>query len=259
MFCPNCGAKLKDSDVTCPYCGTVQPSAAESEYMHKLEHLKQDVQNLEAFPTKEYTRELKHQGIFTAKIIIIIVGIFFLLFAIGVSILYGSRYIEKKELREENAFVKEYFPKLNELYASGDDEEVYTYINSLYDLDGSTALYRWKHMDYYNYYTLYMDVKLLNDAIADGSYNEYDISGGFYSAMVLTREDFSLYRKDNLTETELAKLDTFIQESETLLLEHFHLSSEEADQVYQNCLEDGYLSYQKCEDYTSKHIFTTIP
>lgn len=114
-------------------------------------------------------------------------------------------------------------------------------------------------MDYYNYYTLYMDVKLLNDAIADGSYNEYDISGGFYSAMVLTREDFSLYRKDNLTETELAKLDTFIQESETLLLEHFHLSSEEADQVYQNCLEDGYLSYQKCEDYTSKHIFTTIP
>ena len=46
MFCPNCGAKLKDSDVTCPYCGTVQPSAAESEYMHKLEHLKQDVQNL---------------------------------------------------------------------------------------------------------------------------------------------------------------------------------------------------------------------
>ena len=147
MFCPNCGAKLKDSDVTCPYCGTVQPSAAESEYMHKLEHLKQDVQNLEAFPTKEYTRELKHQGIFTAKIIIIIVGIFFLLFAIGVSVLYGSRYIEKKELREENAFVKEYFPKLNELYASGDDEEVYTYINSLYDLDGSTALYRWKHMD----------------------------------------------------------------------------------------------------------------
>ncbi len=253
MFCPNCGAELKDSDVTCPFCGTVQPSAAESEYMHKLEHLKQDVQNLEAVPTKEYTRELKHQGIFTAKIVIIIVGIFLLLFAIGVSVLYGSRYMEKKELREENAFVKEYFPKLNELYASGDDEEVYTYINSLYDLGGSTALYRWKHMDYYNYYTLYMDVKLLNDAIADGSYNEYDISGGFYSAMVLTREDFSLYHKNNLTETELAKLDTFIQESETLLLEHFHLSSEEADQVYQECLEDGYLSYQKCEDYTSDH------
>ncbi len=84
--------------------------------------------------------------------------------------------MEKKELRKENAFAKEYFPKLNELYASGNDEEVYTYINSLYNLDGSTALYRWKHMDYYNYYTLYMDVKFLNDAIADNSYNEYDIS-----------------------------------------------------------------------------------
>lgn len=253
MFCPNCGAELKDNDVTCPYCGMVQSSAAESEYMHKLEHLKQDVQNLEAVPAQEYTRELRRQGIFTAKILLIIVSIFFLLFAIGVSVFYGSRYLEKKELRKENAFVKEYFPKLNELYASGNDEEVYTYINSLYDLDGSTALYRWKHMDYYNYYTLYMDVKFLNDAIAANSYSEYDISAGFYSAMILTREEFSSYHKNKLTEAELAKLDTFIQESDTLLLEHFHLSSDEADQVYQDCLDDGYLSYKKCMDYTSSH------
>jgi hypothetical protein len=130
---------------------------------------------------------------------------------------------------------------------------VYTYINSLYNLDGSTALYRWKHMDYYNYYTLYMDVKFLNDAIADNSYNEYDISTGFYSAMVLTREEFSSYHKNKLTDAELVKLDTFIQESDSLLLEHFHLTSDEADQVYQNCLDDGYLSYKKCMDYTASH------
>lgn len=71
MFCSNCGAELKESDVTCPYCGMLQPAAAESEYMQKLEHLKQDVQNLKAVPTKEYTRELRHQGIFTAKIVLI--------------------------------------------------------------------------------------------------------------------------------------------------------------------------------------------
>lgn len=253
MFCSNCGAELKESDVTCPYCGMLQPSAAESEYMQKLEHLKQDVQNLKTVPTKEYTRELRHQGIFTAKIVLIIFCIFLLLFVTGVSVFYGSSYLEKKELLKENAFAKEYFPKLNELYASGNDEEVYTYINSLYNLDGSTALYRWKHMDYYNYYTLYMDVKFLNDAIADNSYNEYDISTGFYSAMVLTREEFSSYHKNKLTDAELVKLDTFIQESDSLLLEHFHLTSDEADQVYQDCLDDGYLSYKKCMDYTASH------
>lgn len=253
MFCSNCGAELKESDVTCPYCGMLQPSAAESEYMQKLEHLKQDVQNLKAVPTKEYTRELRYQRIFTAKIVLIIFCIFLLLFVIGISVFYGSSYLEKKELRKENAFAKEYFPKLNELYASGNDEEVYTYINSLYNLDGSTALYRWKHMDYYNYYTLYMDVKFLNDAIADNSYNEYDISTGFYSAMVLTREEFSSYHKNKLTDAELVKLDTFIQESDSLLLEHFHLTSDEADQVYQDCLDDGYLSYKKCMDYTASH------
>ena len=57
MFCSNCGAELKESDVTCPYCGMLQPSAAESEYMQKLEHLKQDVQNMrkssDAFATKD--------------------------------------------------------------------------------------------------------------------------------------------------------------------------------------------------------------
>ena len=111
MFCSNCGAELKESDVTCPYCGMLQPAAAESEYMQKLEHLKQDVQNLKAVPTKEYTRELRHQGIFTAKIVLIIFCIFLLLFVTGVSVFYGSSYLEKKELRKENAFAKEYFPK----------------------------------------------------------------------------------------------------------------------------------------------------
>ena len=28
MFCSNCGAELKESDVTCPYCGMLQPAAA---------------------------------------------------------------------------------------------------------------------------------------------------------------------------------------------------------------------------------------
>ena len=35
LTCSNCGAELKESDVTCPYCGMLQPSAAESEYMQK--------------------------------------------------------------------------------------------------------------------------------------------------------------------------------------------------------------------------------
>ncbi len=52
---------------------------------------------------------------------------------------------------------------------------------------------------------------------------------------MVTREEFSSL-KNKLTDAELVKLDTFIQESDSLLLEHFHLTSDEADQVYQNCL-----------------------
>lgn len=77
MFCSNCGAELKESDVTCPYCGMLQPAAAESEYMQKLEHLKQDVQNLKAVPTKEYTRELRHQGILLLRLFLLFSVSFF--------------------------------------------------------------------------------------------------------------------------------------------------------------------------------------
>ena len=109
MFCSNCGAELKESDVTCPYCGMLQPSAAESEYMQKLEHLKQDVQNLKAVPTKEYTRELRHQGIFTAKIVLIIFCIFLLLFVTGVSVFYGSSYLERKNSEKKMHLQKSIF------------------------------------------------------------------------------------------------------------------------------------------------------
>lgn len=109
MFCSNCGAELKESDVTCPYCGMLQPSAAESEYMQKLEHLKQDVQNLKTVPTKEYTRELRHQGIFTAKIVLIIFCIFLLLFVTGVSVFYGSTIWKRKNSEKKMHLQKSIF------------------------------------------------------------------------------------------------------------------------------------------------------
>lgn len=252
MFCPNCGAKLEDSQVTCPYCGTVNPAAAESDYMHKLEHLKQNVKDLENVPQQDYVRNLKRHGVFTSRIIIIILCILFLLFLIGFSFFSIGRHLERKELQKENAFMKEYFPELNTLYTSGDDEKVYIYLNSLYELDGSSALYRWKHMDYFNYYTLYMDVKNLSDTIADGTSTEYDVNSGFYSAMVLTREELPEYASKNITEAEHSKLTAFTQESEQLLLDYFHLSSKEADQVYNSCLDNGYLSYKKCQKYISE-------
>ena len=72
--------------------------------------------------------------------------------------------------------------------------------------------------------------------------------------LLKTRADIPAFGyKNKLTDAELVKLDTFIQESDSLLLEHFHLTSDEADQVYQNCLDDGYLSYKKCMDYTASH------
>ena len=77
MFCSNCGAELKESDVTCPYCGMLQPSAAESEYMQKLEHLKQDVQNLKADPQRNTPENCATRGFLLLRLFLLFSVSFF--------------------------------------------------------------------------------------------------------------------------------------------------------------------------------------
>lgn len=249
MFCPNCGAPVKDSDMTCPYCSAIQPLAAESQYMQQLEQIKDTVKELESHPSEEYKKELRHHGIFTMKLMFLILGIIGALFLIIASVLFLQHRWELQELRKETIFATQYFPKLDAVYATGDDDAVATMLDKLYGLDGSSSLYRWKHMEYYECYSLYQDVVALDHAIANDTYTFFDVFYGLYSALSLTRDEFYTEPKNSFSEMEADKLLTFQQDSETLLLEHFHLTPAEADAVYEQCLDHGFLSFSLCKHY----------
>ena len=53
MFCSNCGAEIGEKDLNCPYCGVMNPRAAEKKYMDKLEGILEDTEKLREMPAQQ--------------------------------------------------------------------------------------------------------------------------------------------------------------------------------------------------------------
>ncbi|NCB94347.1 MAG: hypothetical protein EOM40_17575 [Clostridia bacterium] len=50
IICPSCGARYDTTQYRCPYCGTLTPDGAETEYMDGMEQIKDE---MEEMPEKE--------------------------------------------------------------------------------------------------------------------------------------------------------------------------------------------------------------
>ncbi|NCB93640.1 MAG: zinc ribbon domain-containing protein [Clostridia bacterium] len=253
MYCSSCGAQLKDTDARCPYCGTINPIGAEAEYMDKLEDIREDTEHLADIPPEEYTRSLKTQSHFALKIALIVVGICIFIFLLFTGIRLIGEHSEKKQIRQEIAFEKEYLPKLNEIYALGDDDKTLEYLNELYEMDGSTALGNWKHSTYFYYYSLYLDVLHLREMFKDGTYEEPDLRNGFFSGLTLYFDEIFYMEYENLTAEELSKVESFKKESMEMFTQDMGYTEEEISDVYQSLLDDDFISYKLFEDYIEEN------
>lgn len=253
MYCSNCGAPLTEKDAKCPYCGTLNHLVAEAEYMEKLEDIREDTEDLAEAAPEEYTQQLKRHSKFALKISLSVIGICLTLFLIVQGVILFQSMHEKKEIHQQMVFEKEYFPVLDELYSAGDDEKVYEYLMDLYDKDGSDALFSWKHEAFYYYYGHYQDVRRLIDQTESGSPVPEDLSYEFYCALQLAVEGVNKFDRERITEEDMKKIDTFRDDSMKVLNETFRLTAAEAEQIYKECSEDGYLSYPLCKKYLEKH------
>lgn len=252
MYCRNCGAPLKVTDAKCPYCGTLNPIGAEAEYMEKLENLRENTEDLEDYVPEEFSRNLKHHSKYALRIFFRVIGISLTIFLIIFGVSRFQNHRERKQLQKEIAFRQEYFPSLDELYALGDDQKVYHYLGELYEKDGSEALYRWEHEAFYYYYGQYLTVNLLKEAMDREMYSDGDLYAGFYAAMSLSCEGVMTSDYERMSEAELEEIEGFQQESMELLTQKLHLSQEEVRQAYEECCEDGFLSYKLCRKYIEK-------
>jgi cell division protein FtsI/penicillin-binding protein 2 len=249
MYCSSCGAKLKDTDEKCSYCGTINPSGAENRYMERLDEILEETDEIDDNIPKEYTKEIKSQGHFAAKVALTAGAVCLVFFLIIGGITLADKVSHEHYRKQAAYFQKEYFPKLNEIYDSGDDDEVLAYIDELLKIDGSEAVFNWKHANYYDRYRDYKEVISLRDKIQDKSYSDYEFQTGIYAALKLSCMELSNYELHTLSKDEIAKIEGFTKESDELFYLDLQMSAQQLDDFYEKCSSENYPDYNLYKKY----------
>ncbi len=270
MFCRSCGAKLEKTDNRCPYCGAWTVDGAQREYMENLEEIREDTEALAETPKEVMTEQMKSHGQFAVKVasIVAMVCLAAVIGFVGLNWCYDVQ--DKKEIQKQTEFSKMYFPKLEELYESGDHQAVYEYMSGLYEEDGSGALYYWEHEAFYEYYGYHLDVTnfrkecetwkdntgKLDKEASEKTYEdlEFDAAWAFYTALDLAHNGIREWSRTKLNKEEETQVHTYIEEAKHLLNDAFGVSESNLAAVYESCCKDEFLEYDLCKNYAKEAL-----
>ena len=261
--CPNCGAVFPELMPRCPYCETLNPKGAEKEYMDHLEQLRGDMSEMADDVEENYARQLKKSGFRMGRIFLAVV------IAIGVlaAVMFGMTAYERardiRETKAEMAFRKAHFAELDALYAAGDDDAVLEFINTLYEEEGSGALWSWKHYDYYYLYRHYQTVLMAKEAFEaaprpfEKNVRELLTDAGYYCIQADQAPDAGLSDM-SFTKEEKQKVIAWGEEERRFLRKTMDLSDEMIGSLYKDSLNGqyDYLEFRKFEKNFGKILDT---
>ncbi len=252
MYCSNCGAEISEKETYCPYCGVMNARAAEREYMEKLEDIREDTEKLGFESGKESRRGMRTAGKKALKVFAIVAAV---ILGLAAAFLFLENRLLRsgsKTARAEAAFKEEYFPRLDEYYAAGDDDATCAYINEINYKDGSSVLNSWKHYKYMRYYMDYSYIREVRDRELDDDFWKYDYAYVLYDGIELIYEtDFSSY--SNMTAEEKEKVRGYQKEAEEIFAQYFSLDRSDLDEIYESSIDDGnYLYRSKINDWAAK-------
>ena len=269
IYCTNCGAPVGEFAEKCPYCGALNPTGAEAAYMEKLRGIRSEMAEMDDDLEETYVRELKKRGSRFGKIaagIAIVIVAFILLISVNEMIF---RVRAKRDSEREIAFQKEYFEELDRVYGQGDDASTLDYIQSLYGKDGASALWTWKHMDYFEFYGDYSDMKAVRDALAklEGGAGkelsareregyEGDIAWVVYRILQTRRDEYRGLSQAKVTEEERQKVLGYFEEEDVFLTDVLGLDEAAQDEIWKQSLtrEGGYADYDKLKKALAPHL-----
>lgn len=255
--CENCGAMIDPLDATCPHCGAVNAVGGEFQYMDDLLEIREDVNNLSENQKDEYKKEVKKTvGLIgkTAKIVIIIIVLFALLFA-GSSMLIdhlGGYNKSTEELMEQMKWEKETFPKLDEMYANGEYDALCDF-QADNILDSKYSMSSWSHyswlLEYNNYRYLLEDA----ERIKSGNYSEGTIKYCLIDMIRLVCNSDAYQSMDEADVEIMKNCQAELVENVLPLLE---IDEKELNEIYQSCLDHDIdkdsLNYKKMEKTAKK-------
>ena len=246
MICPNCGADIHENTATCPFCGSAFEKGQERKYMQDLEKVRKDTGDLSDYTETTYHRVLRQY----ARLIIIIAVIIAALIVGGI-IAYriNSKYRNASyasDVKDEMAFQEKYFGELDDLYDSGDDEACFNRMTELMDEKGSSALWSWKHYEYYmNYYSLVEEMEYAREAAASGKLDDDTLISAAVDSFDLLYSENANRKIPGLDKQRKQVVEDLRNNAREFLGEDLGLSEEEQKKIAEECSEYGYIRYDK--------------
>ena len=251
MYCGNCGGEITDKDAYCPYCGVMNVRAAETEYMEKLEDIRENTEKLGDEGGRHTKKEVRRVGrlavIIFAIVAVLVLGLFVFSWAMD-HFFYGNG----RDARDEAAFKEKYFPKLEELYASGDMDATCDYLNEIGGEDGAEVLQMWPHYKYISYYMDYKIVHAIPGTELDNDFWNLKYGEVLYAGIELIYQA-GYFGQKNMSAEETEKVKGYASEAEDIFSEYFSLDKSELDEIYRDCTdEEGYVYYTKIQEWAKK-------
>jgi hypothetical protein len=251
MYCGNCGGEITDKDAYCPYCGVMNVRAAETEYMEKLEDIRENTEKLGDEGGRHTKKEVRRVGrlavIIFAIVAVLVLGLFVFSWAMD-HFFYGNG----RDARDEAAFKEKYLPKLEELYASGDMDATCDYLNEIGGEDGAEVLQMWPHYKYISYYMDYKIVHAIPGTELDNDFWNLKYDEVLYAGIELIYQA-GYFGQKNMSAEETEKVKKYASEAEDIFSEYFSLDKSELDEIYRNCTdEEGYVYYTKIQEWAKK-------
>lgn len=251
--CKECGADFDKQLPECPFCGALNYTGAEAEYMQHLEGLRGDLAEMADDSEEAYKGTMKKSTL----IIITTVCCLFLAVSliIGVFFLFRSIFFKEEGADQQKAEIiwrNQYLDVLDEMYDNGDYDGIVDFLNEHVE-DAGFSPYTWEHLDFIEAYDTYAQFKA---EAADLDRNDLDeMTWCLYDAASVdyaTTQDFYVY-----TEEELAMITSWQEETDTFYHEILGLSDEEILQMKTEIVSDDSLAIptsKNCRKYLKKHF-----
>ena len=148
--------------------------------------------------------------------------------------LFMYRHIHQQDISaSESAFEEMYYPTLDRLYESGDLAELQREVGRLSLQEGASALVRWPHISYLQYYT-------------QGTMVESALT------ILFKQDDFE--KNENFSESDRMTVRKYVDEASLLLTIDLGLTSEQIYALHDACLYDnGEVNYERVQDYITAY------
>ena len=251
MECGNCGAEITEKDAYCPYCGVMNVRAAETEYMEKLEDIRENTEKLGDDGGRHTKKEVRRVGrlavIIFAIVAVLVLGLFAFSWAMD-NVFIGSG----RDARNEAAFKEKYFPKLDELYESGDMEATSDYMNEIGGEDGAEVLMMWPHYKFVSYYLDYRYIQEVPGTELNSDFWNRKYGEVLYAGIELIYQA-GYFGQKKMSAEETEKVKEYAGEAERIFAEYFSLDKSDLDEIYEDCVdEDGHVYYTKIQEWANK-------